>query len=53
MTFDKSRLANMHFVINSMNKLLTYYNEKMKIEPINKDATIATISVRTRSKTGC
>ncbi|MBK7570612.1 MAG: polysaccharide biosynthesis tyrosine autokinase [Bacteroidetes bacterium] len=50
MTFDKSRSGEYAFVINSMNKLLTYYNEKMKIEPINKDATIVTISVQDKIK---
>jgi tyrosine-protein kinase Etk/Wzc len=38
------------FVINSMNKLLAYYNEKMKVEPINKDATIVQITVQDKVK---
>jgi capsular exopolysaccharide synthesis family protein len=36
---------NYFFVVNSMNKLLGYYNEKMKVEPLNKDATIVQVSV--------
>ncbi len=49
-TFDNSQKTKYAFVINSMNKLLAYYNEKMKIEPINKDATIVTISVQDKIK---
>ncbi len=50
LTFDKANKTEYAFVINSMNKLLAYYNEKMKIEPINKDATIVTISVQDKIK---
>ncbi len=39
-----------NFVINSMNKMIAYYNEKMKVEPINKDATIVTVSVQDKIK---
>ena len=46
-TFDNSQKTKYAFV---MNKLLAYYNEKMKIEPINKDATIVTISVQDKIK---
>lgn len=49
-TFDKTQTTEYSFVINSMNKLLAYYNEKLKIEPINKDATIVTISVQDKIK---
>jgi tyrosine-protein kinase Etk/Wzc len=49
-TFDNTQKTKYAFVINSMNKLLAYYNEKMKIEPINKDATIVTISVQDKIK---
>jgi capsular exopolysaccharide synthesis family protein len=34
-----------YFTINSMNKLRANYNETMKVEPINKDATIVKITV--------
>ncbi|MBL0102506.1 MAG: polysaccharide biosynthesis tyrosine autokinase [Bacteroidetes bacterium] len=38
------------FTINSIKTLLTYYNEKMKVEPMNKDATIVTVSVQDKVK---
>lgn len=44
--FNVSHDDKYFFVINSMNKLLSHYHEKMKIEPINKDATIVSITVQ-------
>ncbi len=44
--FDLSKEDEYYFVINSMNKLFSYYNDKMKVEPINKDATIVQITVQ-------
>lgn len=38
------------FVINSMNKMITTYQEKMKAEPLNKDATIVEITVQDQIK---
>jgi capsular exopolysaccharide synthesis family protein len=35
-----------YFVVNSMNKLFAAYNEKLKVEPINKDATIVQVTVQ-------
>ena len=35
-----------YFVVNSMNKLFSTYNEKLKVEPINKDATIVQVTVQ-------
>ncbi len=34
------------FIINSMNKMITMYQESMKAEPLNKDATIVEITVQ-------
>ncbi len=34
------------FVIQSTNKLIAWYSEKMKAEPINKDATIINITIQ-------
>ncbi len=34
------------FVINSLNKMINFYQEKMKAEPLNKDATIVEITVQ-------
>ena len=48
--FNKESKEEYSFVINSMNKLIAYYNEKMKVEPINKDATIVTVSVQDKIK---
>ncbi|MFN8165942.1 MAG: polysaccharide biosynthesis tyrosine autokinase [Bacteroidia bacterium] len=38
------------FTINSMTTLLNYYNEKLKVEPMNKDATIVNVSVQDKVK---
>lgn len=35
-----------YFTVNSINKMLSYYNENMKVEPINKDAMIVQITVQ-------
>ncbi len=43
--FDISKEEKYLFKINSMNKLLEYYQEKMNVETINKDATIVQITV--------
>ncbi len=43
--FDVSKEEKYFFTINSKNKLLAYYHEKMSIETINKDATIVRITV--------
>jgi len=34
------------FTLNSMNKLIGYYEEHLQVEPINKDATIVAMTVR-------
>ncbi|REK50163.1 MAG: hypothetical protein DWQ48_05080 [Bacteroidetes bacterium] len=34
------------FVINSMNRLIRSYSERMKVEPLNKDATIVEITIQ-------
>jgi tyrosine-protein kinase Etk/Wzc len=44
--FNYAKDEKFFFVINSMQKLLGYYNEKMKVEPLNKDATIVTVTVQ-------
>ena len=36
---------NYYFVVNSINKLIASYSEKMKVDPINKDATIVQVSI--------
>ncbi|MBL0065424.1 MAG: hypothetical protein IPP38_10495 [Bacteroidetes bacterium] len=38
------------FTVNSLNKMIAYYQEKMKAEPQNKDATIVEISVQDKIK---
>lgn len=38
------------FTVNSMNKMIAFYQEKMKAEPQNKDATIVEISVQDKIK---
>lgn len=38
------------FTINSENKMIGYYSEKMKAEPLNKDATIVEITVQDQIK---
>ena len=50
-----STIANPHadqytFQLNSYNTLFTYYSEKMRAEPMNKDATIVEISVQDQVK---
>jgi tyrosine-protein kinase Etk/Wzc len=44
--FNYGKDEQFFFTINSMNKLISYYNEKMKVEPMNKDATIITVTVQ-------
>ena len=34
------------FTLNSTNKLISYYEEHLQVEPINKDATIVAMTVR-------
>lgn len=38
------------FTVNSMNKMIAYYMEKMKAEPQNKDATIVEVTVQDKIK---
>lgn len=45
LAFTVSQDEKYFFTVNSMKKLLAYYNEIMKVEPLNKDATIVQITV--------
>ena len=38
------------FTINSMSKMIVFYSEKMRVEPINKDATIVQVTIQDKVK---
>ncbi|MEO8085853.1 MAG: Wzz/FepE/Etk N-terminal domain-containing protein, partial [Bacteroidota bacterium] len=49
--FSFATEKNFYFKINSMNSLINYYkDEKLKVNPLNKDATIVTLSVQDNIK---
>ena len=49
--FSNSEEKKYFFKINSINSLINYYkDEKLKVNPLNKDATIVTLSVQDNNK---
>ncbi len=49
--FSNASEKNYYFKVNSINSLINYYkDEKLKVNPLNKDATIVTLSVQDNIK---